>query len=373
MTPTSLRVDCVDTFEGVEALADEWAELERATPEATGFQSFAWCRAWLVLAGERIIPRILCVREKGRLVLLAPFQIERRFGIRIARWIGEPLTQYGDALARQGEDRHRWRALAVEEMAGWADVDLVALMRLRADGVLSDGRSTGEPLAAPFTDLQCRSPRQRKSIQRRARRLEARGAIALVDADSAAERESLVRHALALKRAWLRRRGAYSAGLSHPLAEDFLAALARDGFLRANALTVGGETAALDLGFYGGGAYRALLGCFDERFAEGAPGQALTARLIARLAREGLASYDMLPPADAYKFAWATGETRIETRFIATSVKGRIAALALARLRPFAKRAVHALCRARRGLPVEAFSFAPIRARLPALQKRGPA
>lgn len=340
----AVRVAYVDTLDGVEGLARDWAALESAAPEATGFQSFAWCRAWLRLAGGRVRPRILYVFEEERLVLLAPFQIERRFGVRVARWIGEPLTQYGDALARPGSGRDRWRAAALQEMARWRDVDLVALTRLRADGVLADGSSAGESLAAPFTDLRDFTPRRHKSAERRARRLEAQGPVALVVAEPA-QSDRLARHALALKRDWLRRKGAYSAGLSHPLAEAFIAALAREGFLRVNMLTVGGEAAALDLGFCGGGAYRSLIGCFDARFAEGAPGQALTGRLIARCAQEGLCAYDMLPPADEYKRAWASGEVRVEARFLALNLKGRAAAFALAWLRPRAKRAARAFAR----------------------------
>lgn len=337
------RVTCVETLDGVDALAAEWAALERATPEATGFQSLVWCRTWLSLSGARLSPRIVCVREGEQLVLLAPLQIERRFGVAVARWIGEPMTQYGDALALPGEGRRRWRALAEQEMARWRDVDLVALTRLRADGVIADGRSFGEALAAPYVDLRQWKPRRHKSVERRARRLEAQGPIALVEPDAPASRESFARRAIALKRAWLRDKGAYSAGLSHPVSEQFLAALARDGFLRINALSVGGEIAALDLGFVAGDVYRSLLGCFAPRFAAGAPGQALTSRLIARCAAQGLSRYDMLLPADSYKLAWATGETRMEARFLATTLRGHIAAFALARLRPLAKRALRML------------------------------
>lgn len=349
-------IERVETLAGVDALAAEWAALESATPEATGFQSVAWCRAWLAVAGERAEPRILCLRDEGRLVMLLPLQIERRLGVSIARWIGEPMTQYGDALALPGAARAQWRAAALAEMARWRDVDLFALTRLRACGVMADGSSAGEPLAAPYVDLRALKPRRQKSVERRIRKLEAYGPILLDEAESPAKRESLTRHALARKRAWLSGRGVYSAGLSNPASEDFLAALAREGFLRVNVLRVGGEIGAIDLGFVSGGVYRSLLGCYDERFAEGSPGQALTGRLIARCAKEGLSVYDMLLPADAYKLAWATGETRIGARFVATSVKGRVAAFALARLRPLAKRVAHAAGPLRARL-TRAFSF----------------
>lgn len=103
-TTESCRVDCVGTLDGVAALAAEWAELEGATPEATGFQSFVWCHTWLRLAGARVTPRIVCVREAGRLVLLAPLQIERRFGVAIA-------------LGRRADDAIRRRARAARREA----------------------------------------------------------------------------------------------------------------------------------------------------------------------------------------------------------------------------------------------------------------
>ncbi|MGJ0391730.1 MAG: GNAT family N-acetyltransferase [Methylocystis sp.] len=337
-----IEIAWIETLADVDALAAEWAELEAATPEATGFQSFAWCRTWLAVAGERARPRILCLREGGRLVMLLPLQLQRRLGVSIARWIGEPLTQYGDALARDEARRAHWRRLAEHELGRSPDVDLIALSRLRAGGVMADGTTAGEAVSAPYVDLRVAKARRHKSIERRTKRLASYGPLALVDAESPAKRESLARHGLALKRAWLAARGGYSTGLSNPIAEEFIAALARDGFLRVNVLCVGGEVGAVDLGFVGGGAYRSFLGCYDDRFAEGSPGQALTGQLIARCAAQGLSAYDMLLPADAYKLGWATGETRIEARFLARSLKGRLAAFMLTRVRPLAKRIRHA-------------------------------
>lgn len=357
MSVTSiLRVDVVETLAGVDALAEEWSALERATPEATGFQSFVWCRAWLAHAA--VAPRIVCVRENGRLAMLVPLQIERRFGISVARWVGEPMTQYGDALALPDAGRAQWRQLAEAEMSGWEDVDLLALTRLRADGALSFDAGGGEALlAAPFIDLARWRPQRRKSMERRLKRLAARGTLSLSEAATPAARESIARQALALKRGWLRRKGVFSAGLSNPASEPFLAALARDGHLRVNALCVGDEIAAIDLGFVGGGAYRSLLGCFEPRFADGSPGHALTAQIVARSAQEGLAAYDMLLPADSYKRFWATGETAIGAIYRPRNLKGRLAVFVFARLRPLAKRALHGLGGLYGRLATETFSF----------------
>ncbi len=372
--PPRCRVDCADTSGAVDALAQEWAELERATPEATGFQSFRWCRIWLDCARSGEEPRVVCVREGERLVMLLPLQVERRLGFSIVRWMGQPMTQYGDALALPGEGRTDWRAAAFAEMRRWRDVDLVALTQLRGDGVLASAAVQGEKfsapekLSAPYVDLRAGGRRRHKSVERRAKWLETIGPVSLEAPRTPAEREELAERALSLKRAWLRDKRAFSAGLSNPASEAFIAAAAREGVLRVHALRVGEEIAALDVGFVGGGAYRSLLGCYDIRFAEGAPGQSLTGRVIGECAAEGLLAYDFLLPADAYKLAWATGETPILARFIALNFRGRLAAFGLARLRPQVKRVVRAANRWRATAAAFALSYA--RARLVA-RKRG--
>jgi len=355
----SLDVAALADMTAIERLAPEWEALEARTPEATGFQSFAWSRRWLREAEKRgapLAPRVVTVRENGRLAMLWPLQIERRLGAAIACWIGEPMTQYGDILAEAGQGRARWRAAAEAEMARWRDVDLFAFARLRADGVLAAdeaGVHEGEGLVAPYLDFSAGGDwrRRRRSLERRARKLAAHGPPQFDEVLDPALRESLTRRALALKRAWLDAKGLMSAGLSNPVTEDFLAGLARDGFLRVHRLRVGEQVAAIDLGILGGGAYRSLIGCYDMRFADGSPGQALTARLVEHCAGQGMARFDLLAPADAYKFSWSNGTARMGARFRPTTLRGRAAAFALARLRPLAKRLLRPPTAAARAQP----------------------
>ena len=341
-----LRVDLVADIETIEALGPEWAALEERTPEATGFQSFAWCRAWLGAGGEACEARVITVREDDRLVALLPLQIDTRFGVRIARWLGEPMTQYGDALAEAGERRRVWLAAALDELEGHADVDLYAFMRLRADGVFAGcGGAAPASIVAPFIDFSQRpAPRRRqKSQKRREQRLAAFGTARVEEASEAPERARLALAALSLKREWLRSKGLVSLGLSNGKTGAFLENLARSGFLRAHALRLGEEIAALELGFVGGGAYRSLLGSYDLRFQIGAPGHALTARLIETCAAEGLAGFDFLAPGDSYKLSAASGATPILQRMTARTLRGRIASFALTSLRPAAKKLLAAL------------------------------
>jgi CelD/BcsL family acetyltransferase involved in cellulose biosynthesis len=344
---SDLVVEVAATPQAIDALAQEWAALEAATPEATGFQSHDWCRAWIVAAAARDAPalfRVVCLREQGRLVMLWPLQIDSLFGVRILRWLGEPMTQYGDALALPGEGRARWREAVEAELARWRDVDLFALTRLRTDGVLAAaGLSStpyGEALAAPFVDFRASSiPRTRKkSLARRAKRLSGFGKQRLLQAGTPSVRRELILNALALKRDWLRAKGFVSTGLSSPVTAAFLDQIAKTEMLRIHTLMVGAEVAAIEIGFVAGDAYRSLLGCYDARFSEGAPGHALSERLLEHYSREGVATFDFLAPADAYKRIFARGETPLFAHFSARSLLGGAAAFALKWLRPAAKR-----------------------------------
>ena len=89
----ALAVEVAATLSAIDALAAEWVELEQATPEATGFQSYAWCRNWIEAARDSALQfRVVVLREKGRLCMLWPLQIESILGARVARWLGEPMT-----------------------------------------------------------------------------------------------------------------------------------------------------------------------------------------------------------------------------------------------------------------------------------------
>lgn len=367
----ALLVETHCTLAAVEALEAEWRTLDGASPDATGFQSFEWCVAWLRCSG--IEPRVVTVRDEGRLAMLWPLQIERCWGARIARWIGEPLTQYGDALAAPGADVMRCAAAVETSVASWRDADLVALSRLRADGALAAlaHSAAGEEMRAPFVDLAAPPAPRRKSLERRARKLEAFGPVALEEADSPAGREAAALRALAMKQAWLDAHGFVSTGLSAATTPAFVAAAARAGVLRVHCLRVGGEIAAAEMGLAAGGGYRSLLGAFDPRFSEGAPGHALTRAMLAKCAREGMRTYDFLPPGDDYKEVFATGAVSVGARYWPLTLRGRIAAFGFERLRPVAKRLYYAL--AARGLftrgrqPERKASAAPGRASHPLL------
>lgn len=329
----------------IESLAAEWRALETATPEATGFQSAAWR---LAAAGAGVEPRVVAVREDGRLVMLLPLQVEKSLGVAIARGLGEPWAQYGDALALPGPRRPHWLAAAEGEIAGWSDVDLVALTRLRADGVLAACGAAlilSDPAkyAAPFVDLGVDGMRRHKSVERRLKKLSLHGALRFESVKDAPARREAAAQALAFKRQWLKSRRRFSASLSNPALDETLLTLAEKGIFRAHRLWVGESLASVEIGIRSGAVYRSLIGGYDGRLSEAAPGHALTLYLLRALAEEGLTRFDFLPPADGYKLQFASGAAAMGALYRPLNARGRAAAFALSRLRPLAKDTIHAI------------------------------
>ncbi len=333
------------TLSAIESLSPEWRALEKATPEATGFQSPAWR---VCCATGAVKPRIVAVREDGKLVMLLPLQVEALWGVKIACWLGEPLAQYGNALALPGPRRAAWLAVAEAEIATWKDLDLIAMTRLRVDGVLASAGariSLANPArySAPYLDLRVESERRHRSVERRQKKLLKYGPLRFEIAGGAQERREAASQALAFKRQWLRDRKRFSASLSNPQVGESLLALAENGALCAHRLWAGDRLASVEIGVKFGGCYRSLIGAFDTRMAEASPGHALTLHMIEALAREGVTRFDFLPPADPYKMLFATGSTQMGASYRPLSPRGALAAFALARLRPVAKEAMQAL------------------------------
>src|SRR4029453_3887517 len=89
-----------------DALEPEWNDLfRRAGRDAQLFQTFNWNWHWAnhyldAASGERKrgALAIVTARRNGRLVMVWPLVAERVAGLRVLRWMGEPVSQYGAVL-----------------------------------------------------------------------------------------------------------------------------------------------------------------------------------------------------------------------------------------------------------------------------------
>ena len=107
----AIRFDLVSGADAFETLEPEWDALFASSGRPTQvFQTFAWnwhwCRHYLPKAspGSRSRLAVVTGRLSGRLVLVLPLVLERVFGLRRLAWMGDPVSQYGDALVAPEAD-----------------------------------------------------------------------------------------------------------------------------------------------------------------------------------------------------------------------------------------------------------------------------
>ncbi|MEP5369381.1 GNAT family N-acetyltransferase [Parvibaculum sp.] len=349
----------VSSFSGdsIDGLVPEWRALELRTPHAaTAFQScdllLHWARHF---TNKRNELRVVAVRERGELVLVWPLAVEKTPFGRVACWAGDPVGQYGDVVAAEGGARDAWIETAFAETGNWGDVDFLCLRGVRADGAIAGwaankGRPLGASAEAPVCDTSSFADAKSfadarwpalKHNKRRWKKLATLGDIhfeVLGPGDRAAE---LVARGFAFKREWLATRGLYGRALIDRRTEDCLAALARDtsasSGMTVSHLSVGGETAAVEIGFRRCGRHYAYMGTFSSAFAKQGPGNLATELTIRDCIEQGLCEYDPLPPAVDYKLAWSNARVPVHDYGVVLTWSGYAALASVAFIRPAAK------------------------------------
>lgn len=354
--PGPLSVMVLRQPAALAAIAADWRRLESANPAAsTVFQSFDWCMAWLEAAsgvGEDLRLRVVTVWAEGRVVLIWPLAIRSLFGARVAHWLGEPMTQYGDALVAPSERRLEWLAAAFGEIRSWSDVDALEFRRVRTDAQILalpafSGAEAALDDAAPYVDLgaardasgafKLRSSKTRNALKRKLQALEAEGPVRFDIASESLDQAAAAREALELKLAWLRSKGLASAGLSHPASAALIEALAQRGGWIVSRLTIGDEIAAVELGLLHHSSYYSFLQSYSLRYARSGPGQVLFWKILEHFAAAGIARFDFLAPAYPHKREWASGEVQLHDFLFANTQVGRLASIYLSTIRPSLK------------------------------------
>ncbi len=281
-------------------------------------------------------------RRDGRLVMVWPLiETNGAFGVKKLAWMGEPVSQYGDALAEPGPLQQ------ATLLAGWQAVrelgaDIAVLRKTREDStvgsLLAMQAVACEAALAPFVRfsdkadfaaLSARRPAKARSGRRRLlRRLQETGDV--VFASSAAESAALLVRAFNMKREWLRRRGLYSGPIeSDAMLAFFLDFAARpqssatmlvDSVRRDGApIAVGVTFACKDAGF------GHLLSHDPDCDKQGA-GILLAWHVMESCFARGLDRYDMLAPYDAYKAEWADDAVAVADYVSGFTPRGKLIA-----------------------------------------------
>ncbi|HEU0157690.1 MAG TPA: GNAT family N-acetyltransferase [Hyphomicrobiaceae bacterium] len=357
---------------GFDALEPEWNDLfARAGRDTHVFQTFNWNWHWanhyLSAAPKAAKPALAIVtgRRRGRLVLLWPLVIARHGGLSVVRWMGEPVSQYGDVLIEDAPDKaavlmQSWRFLASELGA-----TAISLRKVRADAnvaplLASLGLEQVDGAVAPYLDLASApdfaayerrySQKARKNRRRLLRRLEEQGAVVVTRHAGGSEARDAARAAIALKRAWTHTTARLAPALADPRFGAFFADVADGGsrpagcavtMLRCQDAVAG---IAIDVTCRGHRAAHIIV--HDPALKHLSPGTLLLREWIRAASAERIATFDLLAPAYAYKGDWADASMPVSDYAGGFSWRGSLyARLYLGWLRPRLKGALEALPR----------------------------
>jgi CelD/BcsL family acetyltransferase involved in cellulose biosynthesis len=344
---------------GFDALEEEWNALfARAGRPFQVFQSFNWLWHWAnhYLDGRSALS-VVTGRRGGRLVMAWPLVATRVAGVRRLSWMGEPVSQYGDALVEQTPDapdllRQAWALVRS------LDADVVCLRRIRSDAAIASLVDAMDAIAtdsarAPCLDLasaedfatyQQRYPAKTRSSRRRhLRRLNDRGAVSFEQHMGGPAARDLVSQALALKSGWLASRGRLAPALQDPRFTRFFADVAlgrtRPTGARISAVRCNGQPVAVEISFACKGHLFGHVIAHNVAFQKQGVGVIVAHYAIRTAHEQGCSIYDLLPPADAYKLDWADASVAVDDYAVPLSRAGAIHARLWLRLaRPWLKR-----------------------------------
>jgi CelD/BcsL family acetyltransferase involved in cellulose biosynthesis len=335
-----------------DALEPEWNDLfRRAGRDAQLFQSFNWSWHWAnhyLAPGQpgqpgRLSLAVVTLRREGRLVMLWPLVSERVAGLSVLRWMGEPVSQYGDALCESGPDSATLMRTAWQFITTRLGADAIVLRKVRADAAVAPlfreiGLKCTGAEEAPFLDLasapdfaayeQRYSAKARKNRRRLMRRLEERGRVAVVRHISGAEARAASLAGVALKRASLAATGQLAPALADPRFAAFFADVAeartRPAGCGLTVLESNGEIAGVAIDISSGGRRAAHILVHDPQLDGCGAGVLLVQEWIRGASADGIATFDFLAPAHAYKMDWADGVVAVEDFALGLTLSGRI-------------------------------------------------
>ena len=281
---------------------------------------------------------------EGRSVLhgpnVPPLQVWKRFGLRLATSLADPVHPYPFALS--GIEVSPASVARTVRSAEEAGSDILRLRHIfqfeEPVSVLPQGAQAVRHETSIAQTDRLPAMTVARTIRRRTRWVQLRreyGDLDFVSLDEAADRLRAVERMIGWKRHWFAEQGIKGAGFDDAVHLGTLRRLARDPgteALRVNALVCAGREVAIETSIAQGSTLLNTIIAVDPAFRQYGVG-VLLSKLALQDARErGFAAVDFLPLASAHKDAMThRRETRIELR-VPLTVKGRLALWAFARL-----------------------------------------
>jgi len=350
--PLGIRIETHTTLSELTDLASDWQDLYGLIGRPTPFQSFCWAHACARYLNSGTDGHQLCIKtvwQGQRLVGVAPWVRSRSFGLGALRWLGGPLTIYGDVLSAPDLPAETWLPAVLDDVAQRREAHVVFLENVAENGhVWSYLTGAGQHVGgetAPYLDMvtagsferwrQCQSRSSRKSRGRRWRSLNERGDVAFAFEPYTPDKAGSLDSLFAMKAHWADHNAVISRTIGDQNFEATVRAVVAGGGTdaRLSTLSLNGQAVAIELGFVSGQRYCSYLGAYDPRFKEFSPGALQCELTLKACFDDGLEVFDLLPPGDAYKFVWASAVNEIRHSALALTRLGHLQ-VRLARARP---------------------------------------
>jgi CelD/BcsL family acetyltransferase involved in cellulose biosynthesis len=263
--------------------------------------------------------------------MLWPLVAQRVGGLKVLHWMGAPASQYGDVLAEDLPDkpelmRQAWRFITTRLGA-----DALFLRKVRADATAAPLLRELEVLQtagaeAPYLDLasardfgsyeQRYTAKARKNRRRLSRRLAEQGPLVVERHVGGAEARAAALQAIELKRKWIEKTGRVSAAFADERFAAFFADAAEGRYGRpvgcgVTVLKSNGAPAGIAIDITCNKHRAAHVIVHDPSLDSFSAGTLLFETWIKGASADGMATFDLLAPAYAYKLDWADGTVAV--------------------------------------------------------------
>lgn len=353
LAATATRRDMRTAASDIEIVADrasfdrlepDWLALEDAAAATAVFQGFRWCRAvWdhHVAHKQGFQPRILTIRDAGRLVGILPLQIVRTGVARTATGMGEPYQQYTEILL--APDAPRATAFRLVDAAmRLPGSDGLELLKVRDDSPLASllaarGATRGNADGAPFVELRpfaafadyyaTVNAKTRKNMRNTRNRLGRVGRLDHVVHTEPAAIAALVARTHEGRERWLEAQGLTSRAFRDPSFGAFAQGVAAPDSgmeVLAMSLTLDGKPIADQWGLVHNGRYTAYFATWDPAFEEWSPGKLHLEEVFRTVHERGLGVADFLMPALRYKLTWTDSVMPAADYALASSLRAKL-------------------------------------------------
>jgi CelD/BcsL family acetyltransferase involved in cellulose biosynthesis len=332
-----LAYETLSSIEGLDPLEADWDKLVRAMPKPTPFLLHGWVKAWLHHYAQDAEPSIHIARRDEQLVAALPLVVRKRFGLRIASFVGDDHP-FVDVLLASGESLETARALC--DFAARSH-DYASLGMISAESVIV--RACGRRLrliprvGAPVLDLSSGfeqtyrekySSKARREHARRRRKLDELGKVEFVLAKTPEELEPALEDAFRLHALrWEGRFDLSSFGTERGARfyRDALPELARSNAAQLLTLKLDGSAIAFRCNLTLGRRTFFYRSAFDPAYYRSAPSILTVLEAIKRAADGGSTAIEFLGGTQAYKLELAD---RVEQLFVgfglASGVRGAL-------------------------------------------------